>query len=301
MEGITNAQFGLLIALFSVIALAFILSFGLGFKYKNISKIIRLIGLLCSGILFIALIVVSYTNPDYPYKIELQGLWNNFGLYILTVALVLLIAIVALICGKKKEVNETKSIAYAAVCLATSFALSYVRIFHMPQGGSVTLASLIPIMLYSYMFGVRRGVVIGTIYGLLQFIQEPYFYHPMEFLLDYPIAFGAIGLTGLFNELNILGDKPITEDSTKIKTQVTWRKPLQFAICATIAVTLRYFSHVIAGAYFFGEWRETGYSVIGWSFAYNAFAFVDLVFDIIVGVALFTSRSMNRLLERAVQ
>ena len=49
-----------------------------------------------------------------------------------------------------------------------SFALSYLRIVKMPQGGSITIASLLPLMLYSFMFGTKKGVFAGLIYGVLQ-------------------------------------------------------------------------------------------------------------------------------------
>ncbi|MBR2384770.1 MAG: energy-coupled thiamine transporter ThiT, partial [Clostridia bacterium] len=70
------------------------------------------------------------------------------------------------------------------MCVALSFALSYIKLFEMPQGGSVTLFSMLPIMLFSYIYGMKKGLLVGVIYGLLQAVQDPYIIHPAQFLLD---------------------------------------------------------------------------------------------------------------------
>ena len=65
-----------------------------------------------------------------------------------------------------------------------SFALSYVRIFRLPMGGSITFASMLPFMLYSYMYGTKKGVLAGLVYGVLQAVQDPWIIHPAQFALD---------------------------------------------------------------------------------------------------------------------
>ena len=196
------------------------------------------------------------------------------------------IVALALVFGKKQtDINKTKSVSYAAICAALSFALSYVRFVQLPQGGSVTLASLLPLMIYSYMFGIRRGVVLGAVYGLLQFIQSPWFIHPVQFLLDYPIAFAAIGLAGIFREKKLFDNK----------------KPVQFALGALLVVILRYFSHVVSGIFVFGSGDPDNYSAVAWSFLYNSFAFADIAICIVAGCALFASKSFNAFLEKSSQ
>lgn len=203
------------------------------------------------------------------------------GLYLYSLLIVVAITVLTFTVGKKSDTNNTKSIVYAAVCIAMSFALSYLRFLELPQGGSITFASLLPLMVYSYMFGIRKGVVAGVIYGLLQFIQGPWFLHPVQFLLDYPIAFGAIGLTGILKERNVLDNK----------------KVLQFAIGATIAVLFRYFSHVISGIFVFGSADPENYGAIAWSFLYNAFTLADLAIDLVAGCIMFASKSFLRLID----
>ncbi len=90
-----------------------------------------------------------------------------------------------------------KTVAYGALCIALSFVLSCVRLFRMPQGGSVTPGSMLPLMLFSAAFGVGPGVLAGLAYGVLQYFQGGWFANFWQFSLDYLLAFAALGLTGL--------------------------------------------------------------------------------------------------------
>ena len=107
----------------------------------------------------------------------------------------------------KKTVWNTKMLALGAVCMALSNVLSMIKLFDMPQGGSVTPASMLPLMLFAYVYGVGPGMTVGAVYGVMQFIIEPYFLSVPQMLLDYPIAFAMVGLAGLFskNENRALG------------------------------------------------------------------------------------------------
>ena len=100
----------------------------------------------------------------------------------------------------KKTVWSTKMLALGAVCMALSNVLSMIKLFDMPQGGSVTPASMLPLMLFAYVYGVGPGMTVGAVYGVMQFIIEPYFLSVPQMLLDYPIAFAMVGLAGLFSK-----------------------------------------------------------------------------------------------------
>ena len=280
IESLSRTQFALMITLFAVIGISFIIGIFVSIKKKEYSKIIYLTGTVTSICLLIALLVVSIIEK-YEGDPVISDIWSEFGLYILTVSLIALICIFAFLIGKKQQCNNTKSIVYAGVTIAASFALSYIRLFELPQGGSVTLASLLPIMIYSYIFGIRKGILVGVIYGFLQFIQAPWFYHPMQFLLDYPIAFATVGICAVFREKNILTNK----------------NPLQFALGALIAVVIRYLSHVVSGIFVFGSGDPENYGAVAWSFLYNAFTFADMAITIAVGVALLSSKAIIRLIE----
>lgn len=279
-ESLSKAQFSIMIALFAAIVIFGVVGIIFSVKKKSAYKPFSAVMLAVCGALAVALIVVSMVET---YSAGKPVFSTEFGLYICTAAVIAVIAVLALVFCRTTECNHTKSIVYAAICVGTSFALSYIRLFELPQGGSVTLASLLPLMVYSYMFGVRKGVIAGMVYGLLQFVQAPWFYHPVQFLLDYPIAFAAIGLTGFFHDKKILENK----------------KPIQFFLGALLAVTVRYSAHVISGIFVFGSGDPANYSATAWSFLYNAFVYVDLAFDIAAGCAVFASKSFNKLLAKA--
>ena len=155
IESLTRTQFALMITLFSVIGISFIIGIFISIKKKEFSKIVFLLGIIISSCLLIALIAVSIFEK-YADHTVISDVWSEFGLYILTVVLIAVIGVVTFVFGKTQECNHTKSIVYAAVTIAASFALSYIRLFELPQGGSVTLASLLPLMIYSYVFGIRK-------------------------------------------------------------------------------------------------------------------------------------------------
>lgn len=92
----------------------------------------------------------------------------------------------------------TKKLVYSALGIALALATSYIKLWEMPMGGSVTLLSMLFICLIGYWFGLRYAIVAGMAYGLLQFVIDPYMYSIPQVLLDYPLAFGALGLSGIF-------------------------------------------------------------------------------------------------------
>ncbi len=213
---------------------------------------------------------------DGYYNSEVASV-NQIVLYISAAALIVVIVALGFLLGTgDKKGFDSKSIAYAGICIAMSFALSYVRFFKLPQGGSVTLASLLPLMIYSCMFGTRKGVFAGLIYGILQAVQDPYIIHPAQFLLDYPIAFAAIGLAGAFFNVKKLDRLP----------------QVQFALGAIVASALRYLSHVLSGVFAFSAYAadaEMGAWI--YSLAYNSFVFADIAIAIVVGILVFSSKS----------
>ena len=204
------------------------------------------------------------------------------GMYLFTALDVAIIAVLVLIFGRKQQEQSerTRSVAYAAVCLSLSFALSYIKFFSWPLGGgSVTLASLLPLMLYSYMFGIRKGVLAGLVYGMLQFIQSPQVYEPMQVLLDYPIAFGGIGLAGIGRNLKFLKGNIVAE----------------FCFGAVVAGLMRYMAHVISGYYVFYSYSSFDNYLVN-SLVVNTIVLVDLAIVIVAGVITVSSPQMTRLL-----
>ena len=103
--------------------------------------------------------------------------------------------VLTLLCifGKK---YSTREIAYAGRCLALSFALSFIKVSPVQFGGSITLASFVPLLIYSYKFGPVKGTLAGIMLGLFNFISDPFILTPLTFILDYALAFASIGLMG---------------------------------------------------------------------------------------------------------
>ena len=90
-----------------------------------------------------------------------------------------------------------------AIALAT--VLSFLKFSIWPEGGSVTAGSMVPLFWYSLRRGPKMGVAAGIAYGIVQLVLEPFIFHPAQVLLDYPLAFGALGLSGLFRKRQAVG------------------------------------------------------------------------------------------------
>ena len=135
-------------------------------------------------------------------------------------------------------------------------------------------------MLYSYIFGAKNGLICGLLYGMLQFMQSPVLYQPMQFFLDYPLAFGCIGLCGF------------------LRGRIKNIAPLEFAIGAVVSGILRFASHVISGVFVFYTYAGDTNPWI-YSLTYNSFVFVDIAIVIAVGIALLLSKSFRKVIENA--
>lgn len=245
------------------------------FSSKKAVKTTAILAAIIAALAVLVFLGVYYSSGD---SLENNGLTkeqvNTFGLYVCAALYLAAVITLAFTLDKSKKGFDTKSIAYAAVCIAMSFALSYLRIVKMPQGGSITIASLLPLMLYSYMFGTKKGVFAGAIYGLLQAVQDPYILHPAQFILDYPAAFSAIGLSGMFS------------CNEKLKVPA-----LKYALGSVIAGLARFISHFLSGIFAFGAFAS-GDNVIIYSLTYQAaYVLPDIAIAIIAGIFVLLSKS----------
>lgn len=117
------------------------------------------------------------------------------------VALIVLLIVCSILFLQKKERNRrlaTKQLVFSGVAMALAIITSEIKFARLPFGGSVTLFSMLFIVLIGYWYGAAAGLMTGFAYGLLQFVLDPVFYTPMQLLVDYPLAFGALGLSGFF-------------------------------------------------------------------------------------------------------
>lgn len=131
---------------------------------------------------------------------------------------------------------DTKQLAFAGVCVALSFILAILKIKPLKDGGSITLASFVPVMLYAFIYGPQSGFIVGLIHGLLNFIESPYILTPATFVFDYLLAFIGIGVMGFFGKL------PRKE------------KAVSTIVLGAVAVfSLRFIFHFLSGTIFFLE------------------------------------------------
>ena len=103
---------------------------------------------------------------------------------------------------------RVRLLAEATVFIALTIVLKDVLppIYEMPQGGAVTIAGLVPLLWFSLRRGVKYGVFAGFVYGLIHaFLPGAYVIHPVQGLLDYPLAFASLGLAGVFKKIPIMG------------------------------------------------------------------------------------------------
>ena len=133
------------------------------------------------------------------------------------------------------------------VAFALAVVCSMIKLFEMPMGGSVTLLSMLFIVLIAYWYGPYVGIMTAVAYGLVQFVTEPIFYTIPQMLLDYPLAFGALGLAGFFN-----------------------KKKWGLQIGYVVGVFGRFIFSTISGIVFFASYAPEGMNPILYSLGYQA-------------------------------
>lgn len=102
--------------------------------------------------------------------------------------------------AEKKKRISTKQTVFSAAALALAFLLSYVKLFSMPYGGSVTLCSMLFVTLIGYWYGPVVGIMSALAYSLLQLFQDggAWMLSPLQVMFDYVFAFAALGFSGFF-------------------------------------------------------------------------------------------------------
>lgn len=202
---------------------------------------------------------------------SLQDFFDSTGGQIAVVAVIALLFAAILYSGKGKPA-DTKSLAISALLVALSIILNQLVIFRMPQGGSITAFSMVPIALCAYFFGVRRGLMAGMCVGLIDLIFNPYVIHPVQLLLDYPLAFGALAFGGIF----------AARKNGLIEGYI-------------FGIICRYICAVLSGVIFFGEYAPEGFNAWTWSLWYN---FTYLAVEGAVSVILLSIPQIKNMFKR---
>jgi len=182
--------------------------------------------------------------------------------------------------------NTTKKLTTSALLVALATVLMWVsKLIPAPwlQGGSVTIASMVPIILVGIMFGTKWGLLSSLTYALLQMMFG--FYPPptqtflsfvLVIFLDYIVAFGGLGLSGII--YNLFG-----------------RKPLSAGIAAFTVTLLRYVCHILSGILIWGVYAGEGQSVFSYSLIYNGtYMIPEIIISTVVTTLILKSRILRQ-------
>ena len=182
--------------------------------------------------------------------------------------------------------NKTKKLTTCAIMITLSVILTLLSklIPSMPWGGSVTLASAVPIIIISLIFGFKWGIISGITFSIIQIITG--FYPPptqnffdfiLVVLLDYIFAFGVYGIAGLFHKF-IMPYK------------------LKIPVSGLIVMLLRYLCHIFSGILIWGIYAEEGQSILSYSIIYNgSYMIPETILTVVVLTLL--SKFINKIRE----
>ena len=212
---------------------------------------------------------------------------SQYVTVITSITITLILGIIVVLSGKR---FNSRLLAYAAVSIGLSFALSFVKVYEMPYGGSVTIGSFVPLIIFAYIYGIKAGIFAGSIYGLLQFLAGPYFLTPVQFVLDYILAFVTISGAGLMALL--------IKDHRK-------------ALIASVPVVyvLRLIVHILAGFIFYSSMtmRAEVLPIFGdtalmtgfvYSTLYNStYIIPDMLISMVIIILLTANKSFIRIIE----
>ncbi len=205
---------------------------------------------------------------------SLQEFFESTRGQIITVAVMIVLLLLLLIPSKKKRAEkrvDVRTMTVSSVMVALSMVLSLITLFRMPQGGSVTPMSMLPIAIIAYFYGTRAGVTSGVVLGLLNLVTGPYVIHPVQLLLDYPVAFGALGLGGFAR-----------------------RGKYGLLKCYLIGIAGRYVCAVLSGVIFFGAYAPEGFNAVTWSLWYN---FTYIATEGVITVIIISIPAVRRAIE----
>lgn len=141
---------------------------------------------------------------------------------------------------------KIKNLAFCGLLIALATVTSFLKLFSFPFGGSVTLFSMLFIVLAGYFYGPKYGIFTAISYGLIQLVIEPQIYYPLQVIMDYVLAFGALGLGSFL-----------------------WKKKQGLILGYIVGITGRYLFASLSGYLFFSEYAWEGWNPLLYTFAYN--------------------------------
>ena len=182
--------------------------------------------------------------------------------------------------------NKTKILCECAIMLALYTILSFVKLYHFPLGGSLTLVSMLPVMLIALKHGTGVGLFTSFAYAIVQFCVDlsALMGYGMDLriwigciVFDYLIAFTLLGLAGIFRKRGFYGQLG----------------------GIVLVLLLRFCSHLVSGTIFFDIWTPEGWaSPFLYSVCYNGgFMLPELLLTLIAATILLKLPQVKRLLK----
>ncbi len=182
--------------------------------------------------------------------------------------------------------NTTKKLTASAFMVALATVLMWVsKLIPAPwlQGGSVTIASMVPIICVGILFGTKWGLCSSLAYAIIQMMfgfypppTQTLLYFVLVILLDYIFAFGVLGLSGMFYSL-------------------FGKKKFAIPMSAFLVTLLRYICHIISGILIWGVYAEEGQSVLAYSLIYNGtYMIPEIIISTVITTILFKSKVFEK-------
>ena len=174
-----------------------------------------------------------------------------------------------------KERQLAEIVVLVALALLLDFLAGIYSDWIWLQGGTISQA-LIPLAVLSYRHGWKIGLLGATLMGSIKILTANHLFYPIQVLLDYPIAFGVLGLVGLWSK-NLHGTNP--------------KNPTFIIMISTLVASFfQFIAHTISGWLFFGQWAPEGVHPLWNSIVYNAgYLFLSWLVSVTVLVLLYYS------------
>ena len=180
-------------------------------------------------------------------------------------------SVIAFVLLRKKSGKSfwtARTMSVGAMCMALSSVLSLIKLWDMPFGGSITPASMLPLLLFAYCYGTVPGLTLGALYGVMQFLLDGMRFAALGAipnLLDYPIAFGLLGLAGLFNRMP--------------------NERLGLALGFFAGCFGRFLASFTSGVVFYAQWAPEGMNPAVYSIVYNgSYMLPECILCIVIGI-----------------
>lgn len=169
--------------------------------------------------------------------------------------------------------SNLRRLTECAILVAIATVLSFIKIFKMPLGGSITLVSMLPILLAGYRNGLKYGMISSFTYAIIQLLLDigeiaswglTAVIFAGSVIFDYLLAYGCLFIPGFFSN-----------------------KKFGLVYGTLIALPVRFLMHFVSGYFFFGEWAQEGYSAFTWSIVYNgSYMLPEFIITVIIAIII---------------